>query len=148
MTNESALTTAKVLVSLLADAKTNVNRFFTPILKDYIEFTKDIGYRYDQRDLTADTFDEYDNGFFYFTGDEIYEHGDYHTPNLAIPGAFVEDPDAFKVEVRQAEANRKARIQADKEAAAKTRVERLRKELAAAEASLSKTELDKLQKEA
>lgn len=132
-----SLTEAKSLAAKVVEAKTAIDTYLSPLLKEYIELLKELDARgYDSLDLTADTFVEIEGGTFLFEGEEIYDYGNEHTPSLNLPFEFVADPEAYKANARQRKADLDARIEAKKKSEASQRVERLKAQLAAAEADL------------
>lgn len=132
-----SLTEAKSLAAKVVEAKTAIDTYLSPLLKEYIELLKELDARgYDSRDLKADTFVEIEGGTFLFEGEESYEYAEYRTPSLNLPFEFVADPEAYKANARQEKANREAKIEAKKKTEATQRVERLKAQLAAAEADL------------
>jgi hypothetical protein len=140
MTNETPLTTAKVLASVFDEARTNLETFLTPFREQYFEFIFELKPTYYvQEDGKATTFIEVENEYFNFEGEPYYEYGDYETPTLSLPFAFVEDPEKFMADARAAEEARQAKANAIQTERAQERVELLRKQLAQAEASLAKT---------
>jgi len=142
MTNN--LTEAKARAAGFVQARESVEAFLTPFIDQYTNFLTEMGQNnyYNHLDATADTFVEIDGNSFYFTGDEEYSHGDYYTPNISLPFDFVEDPEAYMAKARAADKLRKAKAEKDKEAVALHRLERARKELAAAEAAITKANED------
>jgi len=135
MTTETALTTAKVLVSMLTDAQTGIDTFLKPFLKQYAELQQELNpSRFNKQDLETEgmTFQEAEGETFYFEGEEEYSFGDYYTPSLSLPFAFVEDPKGYSKMRRKEEAEFRARREARDAEKAKSEVERLEAALAKA----------------
>lgn len=136
----TALSTTIDLVAARDRAQQDIDSHLAPSLAKYKEFLLELNPSQDCRDLEADTFLETDREFFSFVADEEYSHGDYYTPSLNLPFAFVEDPEAYSAKARQDEADRKAKATARTAKDTAERVERLKAQLAKAQAELDKAE--------
>lgn len=140
MSNEPDLNllTAKVMANQLEEAQTRINSFLAPFIKDYTAFlTAENARGYDLRDFKADTFEEIEGGTFLIHGEEEYSYGEYYTPTVNLPFAFVEDPEKFKADYRKQQAEVKAKREATTKKAKAEQVERLKAQLARAEAELA-----------
>lgn len=139
--SKNILTSAKELVDQREAIQTQIETHLAPFLAKYKELMLELNHHnYDHRDLSVETFNEIDREFFSFTSEEVYEYGDYYTPTLNLPFAFVEDPEAYAVKARQDEAYRKERETAKTAKGKAERVERLKEQLAEAQAELDKAE--------
>ncbi len=135
------LNQAKSLVATLDQARTDLEIFLEPFREQYIEFMSELNPKYhDANDKEADTFKEIDAETFYFEGEEYYEYGEYTTPSVSLPFAFVADPEVYMDNARAVKAAQDAKYVKANEDRAKERVETLRKQLAAAERTLSTAE--------
>lgn len=139
----SDLIIAKSRADELRNAQQSIDTFLAPFIKDYTEFlTAENRRGWDLRDFEADTFVEIGFDTFCLRGEEEYSYGEYYTPSLNLPFAFVEDPDQYKADYRKKEADRKARQEAKAKTSKEEQVARLRAQLAKAEAELTKATQD------
>ena len=136
----NTLDTALQYVAERDGAQATIEHHLNPYLARYKEFLLELTPSYDSRDLEADTFLEIDHKTFSFTGEEDYKYGEYYTPSLNVPFAFVEDPEAYIAMARQEEADRKERAAAKTSNDKKERVARLELQLEKARAELAKAE--------
>lgn len=147
MTTEVTLSTlapAQTLVREMQATQTELETLLAPSLKKYVEFMAEINPRYhDEKDKTATTFAGTDERNFIFEGEEYYEHGDYETPTVELPFAFVEDPEAFMKTARDAKAAVEAKHAAAMRKREEDRINRLKRELSQAEAALAKVDNSK-----
>lgn len=135
------LLTAKVMASQFEEAQTRINNFLAPFVKDYTAFmTEEDARGFDLRDFKADTFIEIEGNTFLLHGEEEYSYGEYYTPTLNLPFDFVANPKAFKADYQKQQAEIKAKADAKKKADKQGMVERLRAQLARAEAELAKAD--------
>jgi hypothetical protein len=135
----SELSHAVKLAERAEQAQRDINNFLAPFAKAYGEFLTEENPRgYDLRDFNSDTFIEVENNTFYLKGEEDYSYGDYYTPSLSLPFAFVEDPQQFKNDYRQKQAEAKAKAAAKTAKDKAERVARLKTQLAKAQAELDK----------
>lgn len=142
MTTElSNLYSAQVLARNFSHAQQQINSFLAPFIKDYAAFMiAETPRGHDLRDFEADTFVEIENESFYLTGDEVYAYSEYYKPTLSLPFAFVEDPKKFKAAFRQSQADLKAKADSKKKDEKTAMIERLKAQLARAEAELAKAD--------
>lgn len=136
--NLSTLYSARVLVRKIQATQTELETLLAPSLKQYVEFMAEINPRYyDEKDKTATTFTGTDENSFLFEGEEYWDHGDYETPSVGLPFAFVEDPEAFMKTAREAKAAAEAKHTEAMRVRSEERINLLRRQLAVAENTLA-----------
>lgn len=134
----SPLYSAQVIVRTIDARRAELEAHLAPFLKQYIDFMAEVYPRYlDSKDETATTFAGTDEKNFLFEGEEYYDHGDYETPTVELPFAFVEDPEAFMKTARDAKAAQEAKHAAAMRKREEERINLLRRQLAVAENTLA-----------
>ena len=136
----SDLNRAKTYASAFTAAQNEINDFLEPFVRKYGQLMLELNPNYDQRDLKATSFYEYDREFFSLEGYPIYEFSESYTPTLDLPFAFVEDPEGFREAKLREKADLEEKAQTKKKADAADRVVRLRAQLARAEAEAAAAE--------
>jgi len=138
----SDLSRAVTFAERFEQAKRDIHNFLTPFAKDYAAFIVEenvTGYR-EFENFVVETFEEVDNETFYIEGEQQYTYGEYTTPTMSLPFAFVENPQTFKAAYRAEQAERKAKEATKRTADKAAMVERLKAQLARAEAELAKAD--------
>jgi len=137
----TSLQQAESLADAITFSTQQFEAYTRDALQDYIDFLdKTIPAQgpIKHKDASEYSFKEVDGKLFVFESDEFHHYGEYVTDEIELPFAFVEDPELYKAHIiesiRDAKAKRDARIHS----AAQARVDKLKKELEAAERSLEK----------
>ena len=136
------LSTAVELAERFEQAKRDIHNFLAPFVREYAAFMVEenvTGYR-EFENFVIETFEEVDNETFYIEGEQQYTYGEYTTPTMSLPFAFVENPQTFKAAYRAEQAERKAKEATKRTADKAAMVERLKAQLARAEAELAKAD--------
>lgn len=139
----TTLVEAHVAVAVRDNAQQAIESILRSSLQEYLDFLPERGSSWvpHYNNPSYYTFIELDGKNFIFHGEEHYQYGEYETPTISLPFDFVEAPETYKArilaEIKAAEDKRKARIKATQE----EQVAKLKAQLAAAEASLAKSQV-------
>lgn len=133
------LSKAVKLAETFEQSKRDINNFLAPFAEDYAAFITEDTKGYNRlQNFKVDTFVEVEGENFYLQGEEVYAYSEYDTPYLTLPFAFVENPQQFKNDYRARQAALKAKADAKKATDKAAQVERLKIQLAKAQAELDK----------
>jgi hypothetical protein len=140
----SDLSKATVLAEAAEQAQRDIDNFLEPFVKQFVDLQiNELQTRgFDHRDAKADRFKELDGTNFWMTGDEIYEYGETYTPSLNLPFDFVDDPQAYRQKALAEKIERQTQAALRKKRDAEERIERLKTQLAKAEADARKAQAE------
>lgn len=140
----SDLSKAVNLAEAAEQAQRDIDNFLAPFVKQFAELQRDdlqpAGF--DWRDAEATRFTHVEGKYFEMTGDEVYEYGEEYTPTLSLPIDFVDDPQAYREKAIRERNERLEKAAARKKRDAEERIERLKSQLAKAEADAQKAQAE------
>lgn len=138
----TTLSQAQSLADAIDTATQQFEAYMRPALQDYIDFTSEhVPGRAPTRFQNAEeySFKEIDTSLFVFESEEYNYFGEWTTDDVEIPFSFVDDPEKYKADIIQSIRDKEALRLVKSVTAAQDRVTKLKKELAAAEATLERT---------
>lgn len=133
---------AQSLANAIEAAQQQFEAYISPALQDYIDFLSEhVPGRAPEscRDAHEYSFKEIDGSLFVFESEEFSHYGEWTTDDVELPFTFVDDPEKYKADIIQSNRDREALRLVKSVSAAQDRVTKLKKELAAAEATLERT---------
>lgn len=136
------LTTAQTLAQNIYNATRIFESSTRSALQDYIDFlSKHVPGRAPEhcRDAHEYSFKEVDGSLFVFESEEFSHYGEWTTETIEMPFTFVGDPEKYKADIIQSIRDAEALRLVKSVSAAQDRVAKLKKDLAAAEATLERT---------
>lgn len=150
MTTETTLDplyTAQRIVRDLNTSRKELETHLAPFLKQYIALKDESDPRYfNEKDREVTTFKCVEDKLFIFEGEPYYEYGDYETPSIELPFAFVEDPEGYTEKERKRIAEQAAKFSEAQREAAQRRIDSLTRQIEAEKARLSTLPVDNSQK--
>lgn len=133
---------AQSLASEIDTATQQFEAYIRPALQDYIDFLSEhVPGRAPRhfKDAEDYSFKEIDTRLFVFESDEFTYYGDWTTDDVEVPFTFVDNPEKYKADVIQSIRDKESLRLVKSITSAQDRVDKLKKELAAAEATLERT---------